>query len=294
MATIQIDAGPPRIPASLPVYRLERPAVTRKMLLETARQLGLEGSVKAGTLCQNRRLLSYSEGPGELNLHLASGGLRFRDRARWQVDDGRSDMQYDDAAATAIAQRYVEQYGLAPPNECQLQRVTRLHVGAVERQTMQVDQRIIDAGIAFQRVLDGVPVAGQGGKLMLYIDAEGKLTGVERLWRQFRPGHMRQAELRAPDEVLCELEREWGQPGAGLIRVDAIYLAYLESGWDIEQRYLQPVYYLPLSLIATDGRDQGRIVMYSAFWGSALKHPPDRLPTRPPPTPAQTPRAAAG
>src|SRR5262245_9692361 len=87
MADIKINtqlAAPKGKPAS--IYRLVTPRVNERSIRELAKQLGLQAEANAGVLTSDADKLTYSVGHLELTMHRASGGVRFIDRARWQVD----------------------------------------------------------------------------------------------------------------------------------------------------------------------------------------------------------------
>src|SRR5207249_1439726 len=97
-----------------PIYRLATPSVNEKAVRGLAQRLGLQGGTKSGALRSDADKLTYSEGPLELTMYRASGAVRFIDRARWQVDDRKSDLKIEDVAGSRLAQTIVRKYELAP------------------------------------------------------------------------------------------------------------------------------------------------------------------------------------
>ena len=278
MVTFEISTKPPSIPQERArIFRLAPPRVSQKMVLAHARRFGLNASVKTGTLCQDARQTIYSEGSFRLVMHHASGGLRFFDEARWQVDDGTSHVEFDDATAIAMAERFVKTHSVVPPAEYKVLRVTRLNVGIAEKRTMLTEHRVVDVGVAFTRVVDGIPVEGPGGKAMVYIDSKGNLTGIDCLWRDVLGVHAENVPLRSPDQVQEEAMREWATEGSGRVTIDDFRFGYFEHGWDISQRYLQPAYLLSMTFTATEGELAGRTIMGSGYCGAAAVQSPERL-----------------
>src|SRR5215470_18938279 len=78
------------------IYKLKPPDVSEKAIRVLAKQLGMRVDAKSGTLCSDADKLTYSEGPLELTMYRASGGIRFIDRARWQIDDRKSEFKIED------------------------------------------------------------------------------------------------------------------------------------------------------------------------------------------------------
>jgi hypothetical protein len=173
-----------------------------------------------------------------------------------------------------------------------LLQVTRLNVGVVEQQTGWAEERIVDMGIAFQRTIDNVPVEGPGGKVIVYIDHKGDLTGVDRIWREIQDVYQPDVELKSPESAQQDVVRFWGEQESGLITIENIRFGYFELGWDGEQRYLQPAYVLPLTLTQTTGHfaDRPNLTFLSEHVVAAAAKPPEPLIPQPPVVPAQAPR----
>jgi hypothetical protein len=291
MPTFELSTKFPRAPQeSARIFRLAPPRVSQKTVLALARCFGLKGNMKSGSLWQDARQTSYTEGSRVLVILHASGGLRFHDKARWQVDDGASHVEFDDATAIHMAERFVEAHSVVLLEECKVLRVTRLNVAVAEKRTGLSEHRVIDVGVAFGRIVDGIPVEGPGGKVVVYMDSEGALTGVDRLWRDVQKVHAEDVPLRSADAVQQEAVREWGGQGSGVVSIDDIRYGYFEHGWHVSQRYLQPAYLLSMTITATEGHFAGRAVMRSEFWGAAGVKSPERLVPRRPALPPQAPR----
>jgi hypothetical protein len=221
-------------------FRLRAPTADDRALLRASRSFGLSGREQAGGIFRDARLLRYSEQQHTVVLHRASGGLRYYDVQRWQRDDGEAHVELTDRQATAAAERFVTRRKLARRDQYQVLRVTRLHVASGEIEGEKVDERVIDVGVAFQRVVDGIPVDGPGGKLVVYLDAKRNVTGTERLWRPLgAPGPM--SELQPPERVLNRIRRRFATEDS-MIEWEAFRFGYFELGWDERQAILQPAY----------------------------------------------------
>ena len=291
MLTFQMSSKPPHVPHErVRIFRLAPPRVSQKTVLAHARRFGLKASTKTGTLCQDARQIIYSEGSFKLVVHHASGGVRFFDEARWQVDDGTSHVEFDDKTAINMAERFITAHSVVPLADCKVLRVTRLNVGIAEKSTGFSEHRVVDVGVVFARVVDGIPVEGPGGKAMVYIDAKGNLTGIDCLWRDVLEVHADHVPLRSPDEVQKEAAREWGIEGSGRVTVDDFRFGYFEQGWDVPQRYLQPAYVLSMTVTATEGDHAGRAIMGSGYLSAAAVKSPERLVPRYRSAPPQPPR----
>ncbi|MGZ4411764.1 MAG: hypothetical protein ACXVY8_06475 [Gaiellaceae bacterium] len=285
MAEVRSPEAPPVVPEGpVAVYRLRPPRADERALRSLARQFGLTGTERQGAFRRDAHGLSYEQGPQVVRLHAASGGARYYDRQRWQVDDGEANLELSDRQAIGAAERFLRDRKLVPAGEQRVLRVSRLNVATAELEHETVEQRVIDAGVAFQRVVDGIPVDGPGGKLVLYLDQKRQVTGFDRLWRDLGAAAKR-VELRRPEDVLAQLERRWGRDRDGIVQVVEFRFGYFELGWDTRQELLQPAYIALLTLVSPD--EQVRInkveVIPASPQATAGLIPPRKR--RPPPIP---------
>ncbi|MBZ5636378.1 MAG: hypothetical protein LAO55_24910 [Acidobacteriia bacterium] len=279
---IPTPRGPVRI------YRLKPPSVNEKAVRSLARLLGMQADAKSGTLRSDADKLSYSQGLLELTMYRASGGVRFIDRARWQVDDRKSDLKIEDAAASRLAQNFVKKYKLAPAGETKFLKAARLHVGEATQGGKEASDRIIDVGVALQRIVDKIPVDGPGGKVVVYIDYERRVTGLERIWRELAGVYRRGESYRTPQNALDDMEAHF-KAKRGIIEVQEIRFGYFEDGWHGKQQYLQPAYMIFGMLSSPDGSIRKRTIYVAPALSNAVGRITPPLETKP----AQRARPAA-
>jgi hypothetical protein len=269
------------------IYRLSPPAVSEAAIRALAKRLGFEGS-RVGKLCTDAETLTYSEGPLELKMYRASGGVRFRDRSRWQVDDRGAKFNLTEESARRLAQSFTKKNRLAATSEMRFLKSARLRVGEADRESKQSFERTIDISIALQRMVDKIPVDGPGGKIVVFFDRDGVATGFEQLWRTIRGASRRPGALRPPQAALDEMVSRWRQR-QGVVEVSQIRFGYFEEGWRKRQTYLQPAYVILGEIYADNPRVRRKI----AYVATALEKPAGRLTPPLGEKPAQPPRRGA-
>lgn len=269
------------IDRDLSIFRLKPGAADRTDVSRISRRVGMTGDLVAGAFCEDASTHTYTEREGTLQLFRGSGGWKYRDRRRWQVDDGSADLRIDDAAAVAAAREVIETRQLTSMDGLRPLRVTRLHVAHAERGSEKSEERVIDVGVAFERLVDGVPVEGPGGKVVVYLDHERRLTGVDHLVREIEDEHEPVASLRSAEEALDDVRRRYEGPDEGRLEVTGVRLGYFEMGWHHRQEFLQPAYIVFLRLVSADER----IRMNSVFAVAAAANSPAAIepPRRRPP-----------
>jgi hypothetical protein len=253
------DLSWPDRPDQLRIYRCADPTSTEVSATELALRFGL--SVDSyGATRSSVETVTYSHGSRELVVHRRSGGLRFRDLARWQADHGGSvDLSEDEAVQ--IAQAFVARRELAPADDVLLAGVTRLRVGLADREGTTAEERVIDVGVVLRRVIDGIPADGPGGQLMVYIDAEGEVTGVDRIWRPIAGVYDEVEAVRGREWLDDRVERYLGSDRTARLDIQEIRLGYFENGWSSSQEFLQPAYVVLGTVRSPDERLRRRSVI---------------------------------
>jgi hypothetical protein len=285
MAEIKITSkliSTPRQPAR--IYRLRVPRVNEKAVRSLAKRLGMQADGRSGTLRSDLDKLTYSERHLELTMYRASGGIRFIDRARWQMDDGKSDLNIDDATANRLAQNFVRKYKLAPRAEAKFLKAARLRVGAATKDGREALERTIDVAVALQRLVHKIPVDGPGGKIIVYLDHEGQATGFERIWREIRGVHRPGKSYRTAESALDDMRAHFREK-QGVIEVEEMRFGYFEEGWRGKQQYLQPAYVIIGMLTSPDRRIRKRTIYVAPALSNAVGQITPTLQRKPPQRP---------
>jgi hypothetical protein len=274
MADIQVKKAlisAPRGTAN--IYRLKSPTVSEQALRKIARQVGMQADERSGTVCIDADTLTYSEAHLQLTLFRGSGAIRLIDRSRWQIDDRGTDLNIEDAQARRLARTLIRKNELAPAaTESHLLKVSRLRVGAATREGREVSERTIDVAVAFQRMIDKIPVDGPGGKTIVYIDQERRLSGVEKIWRELGRIHRRNQAHRPIETALKEMDEHFRNK-TGVIEIEEIRYGYFEEGWRETQQYIQPAYIIFGMHTSQGGASQKRTI----YVAPALVNPVGRL-----------------
>ena len=221
-------------------------------------------------------LLEIEQGDQVFTVYRPSRAVQWIDSGRWQVDDGESTLQTSDEDAFAAALREVDRLELTGTDVFAPRKATRLHTATAERGGTPRDVRVIDVGVVLARMLDGLPVEGPGGNIVMYLDARLQPTGFERVARRISGVHEPVRGWRPMDEVLAETEAYWGRRlNSGLEVIDA-RLGYLELGRLEAQEFIQPAYILSLTL---DNQDDAEIRTVEHYVAAAANGIGNLMPT---------------
>jgi hypothetical protein len=238
------------------IYRLRRRVAKERSILQIAKRFGLKGERNVSEISKDPDELTYREGQNAIVLYKKSGAVRYYDSTRWQVDDGKSEVDITDTRARNIAEKFIRKTGLVPLREVKLLRVSRLHVGTAEISTGKSEERIIDVGVIFGRTIDKLPVEGPGGKAVVYIDHDEEVTGFDFVWREIESVErdIPAAQLRSPKYAEENLRKYWQKRMPHELVVEDMRFGYFELGREQYQRFLQPTYIMPIELVSRDPR----------------------------------------
>lgn len=257
------------------IFRLSAPLVNEKTLLAVARQLKLTGDRTKGVFIDDNETITYKELQYRITISKLSGGIQFVDEQRWQVDDGVANITFDEKKAVNIANAFISQSKIVPLQDTKLLKVSRLSVGSQEKGKSATSERVIDYGVVYQRYIGGIPVEGPGGKLIIYINAEEKVTGFEKIWREIQVEYKPVPSLELKEPKLAEslITRYFSTLKQSLVDVHETRFGYFESGKNEKQLYLQPAYVMPYTL----KNDDNRILMNSVYVTYAALKPMGKI-----------------
>jgi hypothetical protein len=228
---------PRDIPAKARVYTLPAPKVSATGLKSVARGLGL-GSAEFDLLTSKDRM-GYSGGRWQIELQRASGALLAVDVDHYGVDTGKP-FELTDRRAQGLAAKFLEQSKLVPLGSTRPLKVTHLRGADSDIKGETLTERLLDAGVVFGRVVDGLPVTGPGGLAMVHLDPGGDVVGLRSTWRALgkSAGTVR---IKPIDWAVAGLEKETDGL-IGKVSVLKAQFGYFELGALDRQTVLEPVY----------------------------------------------------
>ena len=89
------------------VYTLKTPSFSQRGLVQMLKVLKTKGETEKGRFEIDEKRMTYTEGPNVVTLHRKSGALKYYDSTRWQVDDGKSNVDLSDTNAIEKAKNYI-------------------------------------------------------------------------------------------------------------------------------------------------------------------------------------------
>jgi hypothetical protein len=185
--------------------------------------------------------LRYNEGRYALEVRRASGALTMRHVDKDAMDHDKA-FDLTDRRCDAIARRFLQRAKLFPMKSAKLLRVTHLRAAEASRAERKVTERVIDAGVIYGRVVDGLPVIGPGGTAMVNIGPDADVVGLRSVWRPLgrRVGRVR---IKPPREAIEAFEK-MASRFKGETTVVKAQFGYFELGPLDGQRALEPAYAL--------------------------------------------------
>ena len=238
------------------IFRLAPVRANERKLVSLSKKYKLSGDNRKAEIIKTSDALFYKENNFEVSVNKFSGATRFIDLQKWQYDDGISNISFKETEAKEIADKFIQSHSLAKKTDYQLHKVTKLEVGSLDSRTNKANTRIIDLGVVFQRVIEGIPVEGPGGKIIVYIDANKEVTGCDMLWRDITSTYrsLPAKQLKSPlsfERSLNYISRRLRLPK---VTVEDMRFGYFEDDFEYRQLFMQPVYIAPYTVSSEDGR----------------------------------------
>lgn len=228
---------PRDIPAKARVYTVPAPKVSATSLKSVARGIGL-GSADFDLLTSKDRM-GYQGGRWQIELQRASGALQAIDVDRYGVDTGKA-FELTDRRAQGLATKFLQHSQLVPLASARAVKVTHLRGADADVKGETLTERLLDAGVVFGRMVDGLPVTGPGGLAMVHLDPGGAVVGLRSTWRPLGKS-AGMVKIRPIDWAVEGLEKET-QGLIGKVSVLKAQFGYFEWGPLDRQTVLEPVY----------------------------------------------------
>jgi hypothetical protein len=271
MAQIEFVKKLTKIPAGkVQIFKLAKPNVTKDTVMAEAEKLQIPIEKKI-EIHEDAKKLSIYDRRYLIAVYYRSNALQYRDKSKWQKDNGKINIIAEDKEFVNAAERILKKQCLTPSDTEKLLKVSRLKTGLIDREG-QGSERTIEITPIFQRVIDGIPVDGPGGKIAVFMNKKKEVTGINRIWRKIEKVHIRNPKLNPP-EFAVEYLRKYYAEYNERITVEDFRFGYFEQDKNETQEYLQPAYVLMLKI----GEAKDAIQSYSVHVIPAAVEPIEAL-----------------
>lgn len=181
----------------------------------------------------------------------AKGRLSFSKST--QKYEGAYKPQLTDAKqAQTNAEQFLTANDLMPQNKAELKLI---HAGGLRAASADDGGTIIDKMQTFTygRVIDGVPVSGNGSRIIVNVGEKGEVLGVSKNWKEYNTTKKQKVE-KTNLKSQTEAEAEFGKLvnfnfGKGVSpKVKSIQKMYFDGGGNV----IQPAYFFETIVTVTD------------------------------------------
>ena len=228
---------PSRVPASVYVYRLGAPRVTPRAVARVSERFGLTGKAPDFNLSED--WTTYLEGRYRISVHRVSGALSYQHRDKYGMETNEP-FTLSDRDSTRLALSFLKRTAVIPLKEAVFHKVTHLRSGTGDVRGGPREVKLLDAGVIYRRTVDGIPVEGPGGFVVVNIDPEKEVVGLRAVWRPVQK-RLAKVKLISPDEAMSAI-RELTARLYGDTTVTQATFGYFEQGELDRQVHLQPAY----------------------------------------------------
>jgi hypothetical protein len=234
---------PKQVSPQLMIYKTERPRSGRAAITE------MQNKFKMAKL-PYRPELRYVDnwtiskfGPYSIALNSRSGALRYRDEVR-HGRELEKPFKIADQRAVDLAREFVDKTKLIkqPARDLKVAEINHLRTQGASARGQEGPEQILDTGVVFSREIDGVPVRGLGGHVMVNIAEDESVVAASKIWRH-RDSKVGMANVLSPDYAVETLKKRlMAEKVSGVAQVLRADFCYFEAGDNDAQAYLEPSY----------------------------------------------------
>ncbi len=154
-----------------------------------------------------------------------------------------------EADAPSVVQKSLEQYG-GLPDDAKLSYDKTEYLNQIEFSTIpflpprEIPKYPISANIQYSRIINGHPIAGDGGFINIELGTDGELLYLDKVWRTVTPSGT--VPIISASQAIAKMQRGeilGVRPKCGCdLTVTKIIPTYYEKGRNVSQEYLDPVW----------------------------------------------------
>jgi len=234
---------PAETPPRLKVFALEKARADQNLFVNLFSRLGLMGAFSGIRWKNNGGWTTAESKDARVSINQRSGSLRFWTRLN-ERELPQTPFSIDEPRLASIARGFLKRTDLAPVpvEQLKVSKIAYLRLQTKPVGGKATSPKILDAGVIFGREVEGVPVSGPGGYVMVNVAPDESVIAGTKVWRRLSKT-LGMANVLKPDYAINELNRRLRlQKIDRPVRVLKAELCYFERGENDEQNYLEPAY----------------------------------------------------
>jgi len=234
---------PPDTPSRLKVFALEKAKADQSLFVNLFSRLGLMGALSGLSWKNNAGWTTTESKDARVSINQRSGAIRFWTRLN-DRELPKTPFTIDEPSLASIARSFLKRTDLAPVpvDQLKVSKIAYLRMQTKPVEGKATSPRILDAGVIFGREVEGVPVSGPGGYVMINVGPDESVLAGTKVWRRLGKT-LGMANVLKPDYAIKELSRRLRlQKIDRPVRVLKAEFCYFERGENDEQNYLEPAY----------------------------------------------------
>jgi hypothetical protein len=238
-----ISKLPAQVPQTLKVLSLQKVSAEKSLFTGILAGLGPIVGLTGFRWKDSGGWTEAESGDARVSINRKSGAVRFWTRLN-DRELPKATFSIPEPNLAFIARNFLKKTGWVdtPIDQLKVRHISylRLQTGSVGGKVST--PRILDAGVIFGREIDGVPVSGPGGYVMVNVAPDESVVGGTKVWRRLGVS-VGTAKVLKPDYAMKEFSRRLKLAKVDrTVRVVKAEFCYFERGQNDEQQYLEPAY----------------------------------------------------
>ena len=267
---------PAQVPPALKVHSLQKVKADQDVFTKIVSGLGPVVGSDGFRWKTNAGWTEAESKDARVSINHRSGAVRFWTRLN-DRELPRSTFPIEEPQLVIVARNFLKRTEWV---DTPIEQLKVRHISYLRLQTASVGgkaspPKIMDAGVIFGRDIDGVPVSGPGGYLMVNVAPDKSVIGGTKVWRRLGAS-VGPAKVLTPDFAVKELSRRLNLAKIDLpVRVVKAEFCYFERGQNEEQNYLEPAYTFVYEYETKSRFPHKSIIVIPAIIGSRQRWSPN-------------------
>jgi hypothetical protein len=230
---------PTQVPDAAGVYALPAVQVSAASLQRMGKSLGIFAAGLKPEVLSATDMMGLTIGRHALSVHRVSGALVFQNRDKYGREPQKA-FDLSDRRADSIARAFLTRTKIVPMPSAKLARVTKMNSASADKKTRKVQQKVIEAGVVYRRMMEEQMVDGPGGFCMVSVDPDAEVIALSSVWR---PAGQRvgRVKLKRPEEAMKAFETAVAKVRGDVVVTKASF-GYFELGPLDNQKVIEPAY----------------------------------------------------
>lgn len=268
---------------AVPSYEIISYKFDRKLVNKRAKKIFSQNPVtksiwnKKFTRKETDEEIIFSSNNIEFRVAKATGAEALIDLNRYTISEKQQKILKDEEIKEIASKYLKDQFPDINLKEVKFMKIKKI-INAIGRfdlkskKSLEISSQIANYIVIYQRIINGIPVIGSGGKIRIYLSSNGEPIGHSKIWRPLGKPILVKPVLPT-NKILRIFIKRHSKDRIESIKVVRLYFGYFAKGRYTKQKNLRPFY-----IIGYVYGPNSKLVLerYDAYTGKFIELPKEK------------------